>query len=239
MRRAARRTTRTAFALLVLLASAAAPAGATTPAPKFDTNAVIQNAITSAAAHAAANRPAAPATPANPKAAETPGYTIDRNEPAWVDPAPGRVAPADESPVPRAPMHYALIDYQLRAEADTSVRFERTIRVVDETAGLDTASQFQLEFDPSYRRMVDRAFDKIRQAGRGMPAVAIRLLDSIAHIMERTVGPGQRNDLLRQADMIMRAAEEEITEAFDLEDVRRRNRNVHAVALLMEDSTSI
>ena len=38
--------------------------------------------------------------------------------------------------------------------------------------------------DPSYERLVNRAFDKIRQAGRGMPAVLIRQLDPLARIME-------------------------------------------------------
>ena len=34
--------------------------------------------------------------------------------------------------------------------------------------------------EASYERFVDRAFDKIRQAGRGMPAVMIRQLDALA-----------------------------------------------------------
>jgi len=93
-----------------------------------------------------------------------------------------------------------------------------------------------IEFDPSYKRMVDRAFDKIRQASRNMPAVAIRLMDSIAHIMESTVGPDQRQILLRQADMILRAAEEEVAEELDLEDIRRRHREVASIAVVMADS---
>ena len=46
--------------------------------------------------------------------------------------------------------------------------------------------------EPSYERFVDRAFDKIRQAGRGMPAVMIRQLDALAKIMEYTTTPEQR-----------------------------------------------
>jgi len=79
-----------------------------------------------------------------------------------------------------------------------------------------------IEHDPSYERMVNRAFDKIRQAGRGMPAVIIRLLDSIAHIVEYTKEPSQRAALLRQADMIVRAAEHDVDEPEDLADIRRR-----------------
>ena len=47
--------------------------------------------------------------------------------------------------------------------------------------------------EPSYERFVDRAFDKIRQAGRGMPAVMIRQLDALAKIMEYTTTPAQRD----------------------------------------------
>ncbi len=40
-----------------------------------------------------------------------------------------------------------------------------------------------IESDPSYAYMVNRAFDKVRQAGRGMPAVISRMLDAISAIM--------------------------------------------------------
>ena len=95
-----------------------------------------------------------------------------------------------------------------------------------------------IEFDPSYARMVNRAFDKVRQAARGMPAVVIRLMDSIAHIMEHTVEDGQRQVLLRQAEMVLRAAEEDIGEELDREDVRRRYEHVLAVRIQLEDSTA-
>ena len=74
----------------------------------------------------------------------------------------------------------------------------------------------------SYRRVVDGAFDKVRQAGRGMPAVAIRLLDSIGRIAESTVSDVQREVLLEQAEMIVRGSEEAVPEPRDREDVRRR-----------------
>ncbi len=70
--------------------------------------------------------------------------------------------------------------------------------------------------------MVNRAFDKIRQAARGMPAVIIRLLDSLHHIVEYTIEPGQRSVLLRQADMILRSAESSVEEENDLQDIRVR-----------------
>lgn len=79
-----------------------------------------------------------------------------------------------------------------------------------------------IESDPSYARMVNRAFDKIRQAGRGMPAVIIRMIDAIDHVTENTSNPQQREVLRRQAEMIMRGAEDEVGEPNDLADIRRR-----------------
>ncbi|MHB8512232.1 MAG: DUF2254 domain-containing protein [Actinomycetota bacterium] len=78
----------------------------------------------------------------------------------------------------------------------------------------------------SYERIVNRAFDKIRQAGKGMPAVAIRQMDSIARIIPSTASDHQRDVLTRQAGMILRASEESITVAEDLSDVRRRYESV-------------
>jgi len=76
--------------------------------------------------------------------------------------------------------------------------------------------------EPSYERFVDRAFDKIRQAGRGMPAVMIRQLEALSRIMEYTKTPVQREVLLQQARMILRSSEESVAEAIDRTDVQRR-----------------
>jgi uncharacterized membrane protein len=73
-----------------------------------------------------------------------------------------------------------------------------------------------------YGEFVDRAFDKIRQAGRGMPAVMIRQLDAIAKVMECTTNAEQRAPLLEQAEMIMRSCEESVPEPGDRADVGRR-----------------
>jgi uncharacterized membrane protein len=83
-----------------------------------------------------------------------------------------------------------------------------------------------IESDPSYARMVNRAFDKIRQSARGMPAVIIRMLDSLSSVMLDTRTAAQRDLLRRQADMIMRSAEDSVTEANDLEDIRGRYRRM-------------
>ncbi|MGO9559358.1 MAG: DUF2254 domain-containing protein [Acidimicrobiales bacterium] len=79
-----------------------------------------------------------------------------------------------------------------------------------------------IESDPSYARMVNRAFDKVRQSASGMPAVIIRTLDSLAAISEATTSAEQRTILVRQADMIMRVAEQSVREPNDLEDIRTR-----------------
>jgi uncharacterized membrane protein len=79
-----------------------------------------------------------------------------------------------------------------------------------------------IEFDPSYARMVNRAFDKVRQAGRAMPAVIIRMIDALGHVAENTTNSQQRQVLLRQAEMILRAAKEEVQEPLDLADIRAR-----------------
>jgi uncharacterized membrane protein len=76
--------------------------------------------------------------------------------------------------------------------------------------------------EPGYDRLVQRAFEKIRQASLGMPAVMIRQLEALARIMAETTSSGQRRVLLEQAAMIHRASERSVPEADDRVDVRRR-----------------
>jgi uncharacterized membrane protein len=100
-------------------------------------------------------------------------------------------------------------------------------RVLDEGVYRDSLGKVRLiEFDPSYARMVNRAFDKIRQAASGMPAVLIRLIDSLGSIMLDTTSGEQRVVLRRQADMVLRLAERTITEPNDLEEIRFRHRRI-------------
>jgi uncharacterized membrane protein len=83
--------------------------------------------------------------------------------------------------------------------------------------------------EASYARLVERSFDKIRQAGRGMPAVMMRQLEALARIMEYTTTPEQRAVLLAQAAMILRSSEAAIPEEADRADVQRRYDAVIAV----------
>jgi uncharacterized membrane protein len=83
-----------------------------------------------------------------------------------------------------------------------------------------------LTAEPSHERLVQRAFEKIRQASQGMPAVMIRQLDALVKIMADTTGAGQRQVLLDQAAMIQRASERSVPEGADRDDIRRRYEEV-------------
>lgn len=79
-----------------------------------------------------------------------------------------------------------------------------------------------LRFD----RLLNHGFDKIRQAGRGMPAVAVRQLEGLSAVAACTIDETQRLAIARQAEMILRSADEAITEPNDRDDVRRAHRQV-------------
>ena len=71
----------------------------------------------------------------------------------------------------------------------------------------------------SYERLVQRAYEKIRQAGGGMPAVLIRQLDALVLITRSTQRPERLPVLMAQAEMIHRLAKETVTEPADLADI--------------------
>jgi uncharacterized membrane protein len=75
--------------------------------------------------------------------------------------------------------------------------------------------------EPTYERLVERSFEKVRQAGRGMPAIMIRQLDALAKIMQRSDSPRDQAFLVEQATMIERLAVASVDEPADLADVRR------------------
>jgi uncharacterized membrane protein len=75
--------------------------------------------------------------------------------------------------------------------------------------------------EPSYDRLVQRSFEKLRQSSLGQPAVMIRMLDALARIMAETTSEGQRRVLLEQAQMINRACERSVPEASDRADIQR------------------
>jgi uncharacterized membrane protein len=74
----------------------------------------------------------------------------------------------------------------------------------------------------TYENLVQRSFDKIRQASNGMPALLIRQLDALKAIMEQTTCPDQAGILMDQATMIQRANLESVPEKSDRAAVERR-----------------
>jgi uncharacterized membrane protein len=70
-------------------------------------------------------------------------------------------------------------------------------------------------------RLIDRAFEKIRQAGRGMPAVMIRELDALSKVLAYATTEEKRQALRAQAQMILRSCEESVSEESDRADVTR------------------
>ncbi len=80
--------------------------------------------------------------------------------------------------------------------------------------------------ETTWERLVQRAFDKVRQAGRGMPAVMIRQLDALGKIMERTSTAADRQVLLDQAAMIERLSSASVDEPTDRADISRAYQRV-------------
>jgi uncharacterized membrane protein len=90
--------------------------------------------------------------------------------------------------------------------------------------------------EPAYDRLVQRSFEKIRQASLGMPAVMIRMLDALTRIMAETTSEGQRRVLLDQAAMIERACERSVPEAADRADIQRRYEAILTVESRLAES---
>jgi uncharacterized membrane protein len=82
----------------------------------------------------------------------------------------------------------------------------------------------------TWERLVQRAFEKVRQASRGMPAVMIRQLDALARIMERTTMPQDRQVLLDQAAMIERLSAGTVDEPGDRADISRAYQRVVSIS---------
>jgi uncharacterized membrane protein len=74
----------------------------------------------------------------------------------------------------------------------------------------------------SDRRLLERAFEKIRQASSGMPAVMIRQLEALAMVMPSCTSAAQRAVLLEQAEMILHASLASVSEERDRADILRR-----------------
>ena len=84
--------------------------------------------------------------------------------------------------------------------------------------------------EPTWDRLVRRAFEKVRQAASGMPAVLIRQLDALTAIMERTTTAADRQVLLDQAAMIERLSAASVNEPGDRADITRAYSEVVAAS---------
>jgi len=100
-------------------------------------------------------RPAAKATAADA------GYSIEPI-PAWVVPAVERAS----APVDPSPMHYRVVDDQIRVDAKSVWNYSRVVRVPNDAAGLAVASQIEIEFDPSYQTLALHQLDLVRDGKR-------------------------------------------------------------------------
>jgi uncharacterized membrane protein len=92
----------------------------------------------------------------------------------------------------------------------------------------DTGEIRLLEVALSDERIINRSFDKIRQAGHDMPAVLIRQLENLAKVADHATSEAQRVAIARQADMIERAAVGSVGEPNDVDDVVRARQLVTA-----------
>ena len=90
--------------------------------------------------------------------------------------------------------------------------------------------------DATYERLVQRAFEKIRQSGKGNPAVMIRQLNALAKIMERTTAAKDRQLLLDQAAMIDRLSLASVDEESGRADIDRAYQSVLRVHAALSES---
>jgi uncharacterized membrane protein len=88
----------------------------------------------------------------------------------------------------------------------------------------------------TYDNLVERSFDKIRQASRGMPALLMRQLDALKAVMEQITDPDQARVLMDQAAMIQRANLESVPEESDRVDVENHYTAVAGVYARLNDS---
>jgi uncharacterized membrane protein len=102
----------------------------------------------------------------------------------------------------------------------------RPQRVRRDDTGQIRVIAYQADFD----RLVERAFEKIRQSANGMPAVMIRQLDALEKILEQTSDGARRPVLLDQAKMIQGANLRTVAEPADRSAVTDRYNAVLAVA---------
>lgn len=76
----------------------------------------------------------------------------------WVQP----LRQADVGSSAAASMHYRFIDNQVLLGTATQWKYTHVVRVVDDVAGLGTAAQIEVQFDPSYETLTLHHIDIVR-----------------------------------------------------------------------------
>jgi uncharacterized membrane protein len=71
----------------------------------------------------------------------------------------------------------------------------------------------------TYDRLLKRATDKIRQAGRGMPAILIRQLENLQKLMTLVTTPDQRETLLHHAQLVLETGDQSVPQDADRQDI--------------------
>ena len=100
-------------------------------------------------------------------------FTIERT-PAWVQP----LAYDATVPVPAAPYQFLFTEQQIRVQDGGSVHYEHTLRQINDTSALQQGGQIEIDFDPSYQRLVFHKIEIVRGNQRidKLDAKKIRLL---------------------------------------------------------------
>lgn len=159
----------------------------------------------------------APAKPApKPAPAKAPAAKVAAPEGYSVAPAPAWVAPQSPDPsitLPAAPVQVLLMDHQTRVDPAGTWRYQHAVRQITDSAGLQQGSQIQVDFDPSYQRLVFHRLEIWRE-GKRIDKLADRKLVKLLHRepnLERQMVDGRMTasvvlDDLRVGDRIEWAA---------------------------------
>ncbi len=119
-------------------------------------------AIAQASGGAAGSTARGPSKPAAAKPVKVAGAYQIEPVPTWVIPA----AETPNARVDLAPMHYRIIDNQIRLDATSVTEYTHVVRVVDNVDGLSAASQIELGFDPSYQSLALHHLEVVREGKR-------------------------------------------------------------------------
>jgi hypothetical protein len=90
------------------------------------------------------------------------GYTIEP-APSWVTPSPSIEDAVAES---SAPMSYRVIDEQYQLNARSETHYHHIVRMINQSAGLDTGSRIEIQFDPTFQMLILHHLELVRVGKR-------------------------------------------------------------------------